>query len=106
MFVNWERSPSLYLWKLRCLDCVGVPLMKALIVESSNNRVLLLQMEVETDKIEQAQQTEAVPTPEVGMQKGAAAEDAAEGAQAQEGAGRPVGCLAGCLGNSATFGCV
>eukprot|EP00891_Asterochloris_glomerata_P007077 jgi/Astpho2/7077/Aster-01913 len=42
-------------------------------------------MEVEIDKIEQAEQ--AVPTPEVGRQEGAATEDAADGAQAQEGAG-------------------
>ena len=63
-----------------------------------------LQMEVEIDKIEQAEQTEAVPTPEMGMQEGAAAESAAEGAQAQEGAGRSSGCMAGCLGDSTTPG--
>ena len=92
--------------KLNCLDCVRAQFTKALIIEPFNGRVLLLQMEVETDKIEQAQQKEALPTPEVGMQEGTAAEDAAEGAQAQDGAGRPSGCLAVCLGKSATSGCV
>lgn len=61
-------------------------------------------MEVEIDKIEQAEQ--AVPTPEVGRQEGAATEDAADGAQAQEGAGTFSGCLAGGLGDNTTFGCV
>ena len=68
--------------------------------------VLLLQMEVEIDKIEQAEQTEAVPRPEVGMQEGAAAEDGAEAGQMQEGPGKFRGCLVGSKGDSTTFGCV
>ena len=92
--------------EIQLSDCLGAHFTKALHDEPFSSQLFLLQMEVEIDKIEQAEQTEAVPTLEAGMQESAAAEDATEGAQAQKGSGGFSGCLAGRLGDSTTSGCV